>query len=68
MLSALPDKFKGKKSKATSKSTGPMFQWEIMRQYDLSDAEIASFQDPYRWLDYFPPLAVKDLKDFWLGL
>ncbi|KAK9265450.1 hypothetical protein L1049_012394 [Liquidambar formosana] len=64
---SLPDKFKGKKSKATSKSSGQKFQWEIMRSYGLSDGEISKFQDPYNWLTFFPPLAVEDLKAFGLG-
>ncbi|XP_057969814.1 leucine--tRNA ligase, cytoplasmic isoform X2 [Malania oleifera] len=64
---ALPGKFKGKKSKAVSKSSGPMYQWEIMRSYGLSDAEISKFQDPYNWLTFFPPLAMEDLKAFGLG-
>lgn len=64
---AAPDKFKGKKSKVASKSTGQAFQWEIMRSFGLSDSEIADFQDPYKWLSYFPPLAVEDLKAFGLG-
>ncbi|KAA8528005.1 hypothetical protein F0562_035126 [Nyssa sinensis] len=60
-------KFKGKKSKAAAKSGGDKYQWEIMRSYGLSDDEISKFQDPYYWLTYFPPLAVKDLKAFGLG-
>lgn len=64
---ALPDKFKGKKSKAVSKSGGQAYQWEIMRSFGLSDSEIAEFQDPYKWLHYFPPLAMEDLKAFGLG-
>lgn len=62
-----PNKFKGKKSKVASKSTGQVFQWEIMRSFGLSDSEISEFQDPYKWLSYFPPLAVEDLKAFGLG-
>ncbi|KAB1208566.1 Leucine--tRNA ligase, cytoplasmic [Morella rubra] len=65
--SAPPDKFKGKKSKATSKSSGQAFQWEIMRSFGLSDSEITKFQNPYNWLTYFPPLARDDLKAFGLG-
>ncbi|XP_054824536.1 leucine--tRNA ligase, cytoplasmic isoform X3 [Prosopis cineraria] len=64
---AAPDKFKGKKSKVASKSTGQVFQWEIMRSFGISDSEISQFQDPYKWLAYFPPLAVEDLKAFGLG-
>lgn len=64
---AMKDKFKGKKSKAASKSGGQMYQWEIMRSLGLSDGEISKFQDPYNWLSFFPPLAMDDLKVFGLG-
>ncbi|XP_056172181.1 leucine--tRNA ligase, cytoplasmic-like isoform X2 [Syzygium oleosum] len=64
---AMKDKFKGKKSKAASKSGGQMYQWEIMRSLGLSDSEISKFQDPYNWLSFFPPLAMDDLKAFGLG-
>ncbi|KAL6500049.1 hypothetical protein OROGR_027959 [Orobanche gracilis] len=59
--------FKGKKSKAASKTGKETYQWEIMRGYGLSDTEIATFQDPVQWLRFFPPLAVEDLKAFGLG-
>ncbi|VAH06366.1 unnamed protein product [Triticum turgidum subsp. durum] len=62
-----PDKFKSKKSKAAAKTGMQKFQWEIMKSFGLLDEQIAKFQDPYHWLTYFPPLAVKDLKDFGLG-
>ncbi|KAI3996693.1 hypothetical protein MKX01_040993 [Papaver californicum] len=62
-----PDKFKSKKSKAASKSGGEKYQWEIMKEYGLSDAEISKFQDPSQWLIYFPPVAQEDLKAFGLG-
>ncbi|KAK1567022.1 hypothetical protein Q3G72_007314 [Acer saccharum] len=64
---APPDKFKGKKSKVAAKSGGQMYQWEIMRSVGLSDSEISEFQAPEKWLKYFPPLAVEDLKAFGLG-
>ncbi|XP_024188542.1 leucine--tRNA ligase, cytoplasmic isoform X1 [Rosa chinensis] len=64
---APPAKHKGKKSKAASKSGGEVYQWEIMRSFGLSDSDISKFQDPYKWLTYFPPLAVEDLKAFGLG-
>ncbi|KAM7257744.1 hypothetical protein ACFE04_013485 [Oxalis oulophora] len=63
-----PDKFKGKKSKTAAKSGGQVYQWEIMRSFGLSDAEIPRFQDPYEWLHFFPPFAVEDLKAFGLGV
>ncbi|KAM5550874.1 hypothetical protein ABKV19_027293 [Rosa sericea] len=64
---APPAKRKGKKSKAALKSSGEVYQWEIMRSFGLSDSDISKFQDPYKWLTYFPPLAVEDLKAFGLG-
>ncbi|KAM0068373.1 putative leucine--tRNA ligase [Helianthus debilis subsp. tardiflorus] len=37
------------------------------RGYGLSDAEVATYQDPVEWLRVFPPLAVENLKAFGLG-
>ncbi|KAI3911979.1 hypothetical protein MKW98_010923 [Papaver atlanticum] len=62
-----PHKFKSKKSKSAAKSGGEKYQWEIMKEYGLSDAEISKFQDPSHWLMHFPPLAKEDLKAFGLG-
>ncbi|XP_029030590.1 leucine--tRNA ligase, cytoplasmic-like [Betta splendens] len=56
------DKAKGKKSKAVAKSGSSTFQWDIMRSLGLNDVEIAKFASAEHWLEYFPPLAVKDLK------
>ncbi|KAM8835839.1 leucine--tRNA ligase, cytoplasmic [Synchiropus picturatus] len=58
----IKDKAKGKKSKAVAKSGSSAFQWNIMRSLGLSDQEIESFANAEHWLEYFPPLAVKDLK------
>lgn len=33
-----------------------------MKSLGLKDEEIVKFSDAEHWLDYFPPLAVKDLK------
>lgn len=33
-----------------------------MRSLGLNDEEIAKFANAEHWLEYFPPLAVKDLK------
>lgn len=49
-------------SKAVAKSGSTTFQWAIMRSLGLNDHEIVRFADAEHWLDYFPPLAVKDLK------
>lgn len=33
-----------------------------MKSLGLNDQEISSFANAEHWLEYFPPLAVKDLK------
>uniref|UniRef100_A0A8D0AXJ5 Leucine--tRNA ligase, cytoplasmic n=1 Tax=Sander lucioperca TaxID=283035 RepID=A0A8D0AXJ5_SANLU len=58
----IKDKAKGKKSKAVAKSGSATFQWDIMRSLGLNDQEISKFANAEHWLEYFPPLAVKDLK------
>ncbi|EFN76201.1 Leucyl-tRNA synthetase, cytoplasmic [Harpegnathos saltator] len=56
------DKSKGKKSKAVAKVDSVKYQWQIMQALGLKDEEIKNFTDAAYWLDYFPPLAVQDLK------
>ncbi|CAG5872080.1 unnamed protein product [Menidia menidia] len=58
----IKDKAKGKKSKAVAKAGTSSFQWDIMRSLGLNDQEIAKFANAEHWLEYFPPLAIKDLK------
>uniref|UniRef100_A0A4W5PYF5 leucine--tRNA ligase n=1 Tax=Hucho hucho TaxID=62062 RepID=A0A4W5PYF5_9TELE len=58
----IKDKAKGKKSKAVAKAGGSKFQWDIMKSLGLSDMEIVPFANAAHWLEYFPPMAVKDLK------
>ncbi|XP_052444280.1 leucine--tRNA ligase, cytoplasmic [Carassius gibelio] len=58
----IKDKSKGKKSKAVAKSGSSKFQWDIMKSLGLRDEEIVKFADAEHWLEYFPPLAVYDLK------
>ena len=53
--------FKGRKTKAAAKSGG-MSQGDILRAMDIAEEEIPKFQDPYFWLEYFPPLAGLDLR------
>lgn len=57
------DKSKGKKSKAVAKAGGAKYQWQIMQSLGLKDEEIAKFANTDHWLEYFPPLAIQDLKD-----
>ncbi|XP_053697668.1 leucine--tRNA ligase, cytoplasmic [Sabethes cyaneus] len=56
------DKSKGKKSKAVAKTGGAKYQWQIMQSLGLSDEEIKKFAETDHWLEYFPPLAIQDLK------
>jgi leucyl-tRNA synthetase len=65
---AEPEKFKSKKSKTTAKAGTAKYQWEIMQALELEDKEIQKFQDPYYWLEYFPPLAKEHLKAFGAGV
>ncbi|XP_077402349.1 leucine--tRNA ligase, cytoplasmic [Vanacampus margaritifer] len=58
----IKDKAKGKKSKAVAKSGSATFQWNIMRSLGLRDPDITKFANAEHWLEYFPPLAIKDLK------
>ncbi|KAL5242259.1 hypothetical protein ACI65C_009669 [Semiaphis heraclei] len=59
----IKDKSKGKKSKAIAKGSKAKYQWQIMKSLGFEDDEqIRSFEDPLTWLNYFPPLAVNDLK------
>ncbi|KAI3966854.1 hypothetical protein MKW92_011566 [Papaver armeniacum] len=48
-----------KKSKAASESGAEKYQWEIMKEYGLSDAEISKFQHPSHWLIYFVSVDLK---------
>lgn len=56
------DKSKGKKSKAVAKTGSAKYQWQIMQSLGLVDEEIKKFADASHWLEYFPPLAIADLK------
>ncbi|KAF8792340.1 leucine--tRNA ligase, cytoplasmic-like [Argiope bruennichi] len=56
------DKAKGKKSKLTAKTGAATYQWQIMQSLGLEDDEIQKFADTEYWLEYFPPLAIQDLK------
>lgn len=50
-------------SKALAKGSKSKYQWQIMKSLGFEDDEqIRSFEDPLTWLNYFPPLAIKDLK------
>ncbi len=58
-------KGKGKQTKLLAKGLAgkPMRQWEILAKM-VPENEIASFTEPEKWLEYFSPLGVDDLKSF----
>ena len=56
-----PTKFVAKKSKAQAKAGTATYQWQIMQSSGIPDSDIPPFADPYHWLDYFPPLAKRDV-------
>ena len=49
------------KSKVAAKAGSSCYQWDIMKTLGLEDKDIKEFCDPYHWLEYFPPLAKRDL-------
>jgi leucyl-tRNA synthetase len=53
----------GKHAKVAAKTGKAKYQWEIMQQNGIPDGEIEKFSDPRFWMDYFPPIAQKDLFD-----
>ena len=56
-----PTKFAAKKSKAAAKTGKQATQWGIMQASGIPDEEIPSFADSMHWLNYFPPLAKRDV-------
>ena len=56
-----PTKFAAKKSKAVAKAVTAAYQWQIMKSSGVPEGDIPPFADPYHWLDYFPPLAKRDV-------
>jgi leucyl-tRNA synthetase len=56
--SSAPRVDKGKKGKLAAKSTGHIYQFQIMESIDVPRSEVKKFADPYHWLTYFPPIAI----------
>lgn len=48
--------------KITAKTGDAATQWEILKSMGLSAEEICPFVDPVYWLEYYPPLGIRDLK------
>ena len=56
-------KFTSGKSKLTSKAKSK-YQWEILQDLQVPEEEIPQFVNPIKWMEYFPPRGVDDLKLF----
>lgn len=52
------DKSKGKKGKLQAKSTGHVYQFQILQSIGIPTADIKLFADPMHWLKHFPPIAI----------
>ena len=63
-MAALGKKGKAKKAKVQSKSAGTSYQWQALEKMGIEPSEIGAFAEPFKWLDYFPPYGVADLKLF----
>jgi len=50
--------------KIQAKTGDAAFQYEILLSMGLKPDELAPFSDPMHWLEFFPPLGVRDLKSF----
>ncbi|KAF2711963.1 leucyl-tRNA synthetase [Pleomassaria siparia CBS 279.74] len=57
-------KFSAKKGKAAAKAVKTKYQFQIMLAQGIPLEEIQKFADPYHWIQYFPPLAKRDLIAF----
>lgn len=59
-----PTKFKATKGKANAKTIKAKYQFQIMKSIGVPVEEIYKFADSRHWLQYFPPLTIRDLTDF----
>ena len=62
------NKAKGKKSKAQAKQGRGATQYEILQKSGIPENEIPSFQESLHWLEYFPPLAKRDIEAMGCGV
>ncbi|PWI74113.1 leucyl-tRNA synthetase [Purpureocillium lilacinum] len=56
-------KFTTNKSKANAKTAKLKYQFQIMKSIGIPQEEIHLFADPQYWLEFFPPLAIRDLSN-----
>ncbi|KAF1852184.1 leucyl-tRNA synthetase [Cucurbitaria berberidis CBS 394.84] len=57
-------KFKAHKGKAAAKTVKTKYQFQIMLAQGIQLEEIHKFSDPFHWIQFFPPLAKRDLTNF----
>lgn len=57
-------KFKATKGKASAKTIKTKYQFQIMLAQGIPVEEIHKFAEPAYWIQYFPPLAKRDLTGF----
>ena len=57
-------KFTSKKAKASAKAVKLKYQFQIMLALGIPREEIHRFADASYWLEYFPPLCMRDLNNF----
>ncbi|KAK5997199.1 Leucyl-tRNA synthetase [Cladobotryum mycophilum] len=57
-------KFTTNKSKANAKTVKMKYQFQIMQAIGIPTEEIHKFADSMHWLQYFPPLTIRDLTSF----
>ena len=57
-------KFVATKGKANAKTIQAKYQFQIMLSQNIPREELHKFKDPHYWLEYFPPLAKRDLIGF----
>ncbi|KAJ1664536.1 cytosolic leucyl tRNA synthetase [Coemansia sp. RSA 1813] len=59
---AAAQNFRGKKSKAAAKFGKHKYQFQVMQAQGMANADIVKFVDAKHWLEYYPPIAIADLK------
>ncbi|KAF2190873.1 leucyl-tRNA synthetase [Zopfia rhizophila CBS 207.26] len=57
-------KFTAKKGKAAAKTVKTKYQFQTMLSIGIPLEEIQKFADPQYWIQFFPPLAKRDLTNF----
>ncbi|KXZ46771.1 hypothetical protein GPECTOR_41g736 [Gonium pectorale] len=63
-----PTKFSGKKSKAAAKKGTGTTQWQILKLSGIPEDQIPDFRNSAHWLNYFPPLAARDIAAMGCGV